>query len=88
MRSWRIAMLAVAAVGVCALAALAVQSDDRAASRTSAYKVIPWPAHTTGQAYREQVEHLFNEMAAQGWRFHGDVAAQGARMLVFEKARR
>lgn len=48
--------------------------------------MINWPTSTTERPYREDVERLLNEMASHGWKLHGDLTAQGARMLVFERA--
>ncbi len=86
MRTWRIATVAGALVAACTLAALAVQADERAEARAPAYKVVPWPVSTAGEPYREQVEDLLNQMAGEGWRLHSEISAQGARMLVFERA--
>ncbi len=86
MRTWRITTVAAVAVVMCALVALAVQGQDRPTERQPSYKVVSWPVNTADRPYREDVERLLNEMAAQGWRFHGDLASQGSRMLVFERA--
>ncbi len=86
MRAWRIATVAALAVALSTLAALTVQSQDRPEQRQQTYKVISWPTSSTERPYREDVERLLNEMATRGWKLHGDLAAQGARMLVFERA--
>jgi hypothetical protein len=85
MRTWRIATATAVVVALCALAALAVQQPAQPDRGRPVYKVVPWPVNTDDRPYRDDVERLLNQMAAQGWTLHGDLAAQGAKMLVFER---
>ena len=101
MRTTRMIPLAILAVALSARVALAVQRgdrldgrrrqigrrlrDDRQPVREPGYKVTPWPANSADQPYHEHVERYLNEMASQGWGFRTELAAQGARMMVFER---
>ena len=82
----RVISLAVGVIVVFAVAAWAVQQTGREPTRDQPhYRVVPWPANTADQPYHEHVERYLNQMAEQGWAFHGDVVGQGAKMMVFER---
>ena len=85
MRAWRMVACAAAAVALTALAASALQRQEGPAAPGPTYKVTAWPINTSGRPYTEDVERLLNEAATQGWRLHSALAAQGAKMLVFER---
>jgi hypothetical protein len=51
------------------------------------YRVTPWPDRTgPDQSYTQEVEEHLNKMAADGWRFHSDLAGQFGKMMVFERS--
>ena len=78
-------IVAAVVVAACALGALAVQRDGPPRLGDPVYKVVDWPIRRGDHPYREDIERLLNDLASRGWRFHGELSAQGARMLVFER---
>ena len=85
MRTTRMIPLAILVVALSAMVALAIQRGDRQPAREPVYKVTPWPANSADQPYHEHVEGYLNQMASQGWGLSTELAAQGARMMVFER---
>lgn len=81
----RMVMAAIVVVALSGIIALAVQAEDRQPGGEPAYKVTPWPTSSADRQYHEHVERYLNEMASQGWRFHGGLAGQGAKMMLFER---
>jgi hypothetical protein len=66
------------------------QTRDRgpASSAAARYRITSWPDHTgPDKNYGQEVEDHLNRMAAEGWRFHGDMVGQTVRMMVFERDR-
>ncbi|MCP4247899.1 MAG: hypothetical protein GY778_12695 [bacterium] len=85
MRIGKTLTLAVVIVGLCGLAAWAVQRGEGTAEAGPAYKVTPWPSNTAGRSYHEHVERYLNEMATQGWWLNSETTGQGARMMIFQR---
>ena len=69
-------------------AAVYAQLRDKPPPATAgAYHVTPWPAHTgPDESYAKEVEEHLNKMAADGWRFHSDLAGQFGKMMIFERS--
>ncbi len=72
--------------GILAVAAMAAQRREPPAEGVPAYRVTKWPVNSPDRPYLEDVERYLNQMAAEGWKLHGDLAGQGAKMFVFERA--
>ena len=78
--------------GLCAALCAAVaygQLRDKppGTGQAEAYKVTPWPGHGgADQKYEDEVQEHLNRMAADGWRFHSDLAGQFGKLMVFERA--
>ena len=86
MYSKRIVWGVAAVVMLFALVAVALQQGDASSgSREPVYRVTPWPENTPDRPYYQEVERYLNRMAADGWRLETEVAAQGARMMVFQR---
>ncbi|HUU85990.1 MAG TPA: hypothetical protein VM243_21040 [Phycisphaerae bacterium] len=82
----RLLSVGILILALCAAWALALQQGDASSgSREPVYRVTPWPENTPERPYYQEVERYLNRMAADGWRLHTEVAAQGARMMVFER---
>ncbi len=63
-----------------------LREKPTASSSAGAYRVTSWPAHTgADQQYEDTVQEHLNRMAAEGWRFQGDLAGQFGKMMVFER---
>jgi hypothetical protein len=83
LRRWFIVVL----VAIGAVAAYAQTREKPASAAPGTYRVTPWPPQDAGgTAYGEEVQDFLNKMAADGWRFHGDLSGQFGKMLVFERS--
>ena len=69
-------------------AAVYAQLRDKPPPATAAaYRVTHWPDHTgSDQSYSQEIEEHLNKMAADGWRFHSDLAGQFGKLMVFERS--
>ncbi len=68
-------------------AAVYAQLRDKPPPATAGtYRVTHWPDHTgPDQNYTQEVEEYLNKMAADGWRFHSDLAGQFGKLMIFER---
>lgn len=79
--------LGILALAVVALSALGQRESMREAKPSPPeYRVTPWPVEDPERDDTREVEAHLNRMAAEGWRFHGQLTAHRAQMLVFERA--
>lgn len=84
----RVWMVIVALAGFTLIAWAQRKEGAESAGSAAHYKVTPWPDHSANASYVEEVEQYLNQKAADGWRFHSEIASQGARMMIFERASR
>lgn len=76
--------LAIGVVGLAAVGFIASPSARGGPGETAKYKITSWPDHTGPEkSYTEEVETHLNRMASDGWKFHSEMVAQSARMMVF-----
>ncbi|MEK6675282.1 MAG: hypothetical protein AABZ47_06455 [Planctomycetota bacterium] len=78
-------VLVTVAMLMATVIALAQGRDEPKPSSAAIYRVTPWPNHSTDQRYGEEVELFLNQMASEGWRYHSELAAQGAKVMLFER---
>lgn len=68
-------------------AAVYAQLHDKPPGTAETYRITHWPAHTgPDESYAKEVEEHLNKMAADGWRFHSDLAGQFGKLMVFERS--
>lgn len=82
----RIVVVALAS-SLLAAAVYAQLREPTPPATAGAYRVTRSPDHSgPEESYAKEVEEHLNKMAADGWRFHSNLAGQSVKMMVFERS--